>query len=160
MGLALLVSSPAYAKVDINLDSSRSIEMTCGGTEVKIECGYNDNFTEGGDDRICSANKLILTLKSGEAIHPKPPETFEQGATPIGIECARERTNPQKNLILIQYLSFGSYDCAKCFQDIVLTPEGELVSRNTDWSSNRLSRERNAIQIETRYNKLNTEKGN
>lgn len=134
------------------LDTSRQIAMTCGGTKIEIMCGYNQSFRQV-DDRVCSDNKLIFTLSDGKTIYPKPPESFESGTTPIGISCGRARNRSDILLIRVIFLS-GSYNCNKCFQDIIYKPNGEPANKEPSYKNDRFDpSKQNVTYIEDRNHK-------
>ena len=136
------------------LDTSRRVEMTCGGTRVELICGYNKDFRQS-DDRICSNNTLIFTLPDGEVVLPKPTdwEEVEKWYTPISVSCRHEKENPDSFYIYTRYLS-GSYNCMKadhnCNVEVLYSPEGEFFSTYSPDYKIRLDDHMNTISIEDR----------
>lgn len=131
------------------LDSSRRVEMTCGGTKVELVCGYNQDFRQI-DDRICSDNKLIFTLADGRMVFPKMGDSPEEKTyTPISISCREELKNPQKLYIYTRYQN-GSYNCVKfsrhCNQEVIFTLKGDRVKS----SDVNLDSHGNTVSIEER----------
>lgn len=143
-----VVAGVPYVAAKPGLDTARRIEMTCGGTTVEIICGYNQNFRQA-DDRVCSNNTLIFTFEDGQQEFPKPPENFEPGTAPIAIECGTEKDNPQNSLIRIVYLS-GSYNCHKCYQDMIFNPAAEVYNQRIRSGEISFGSHRNVIHLETR----------
>lgn len=133
------------------LDTSRRVEMTCGGTKVGLICGYNQNFRQT-DDRICSDNTLIFTLPDGNEIKPEMGDSPEHEAyTPISISCRHQKGKPNNFYIYTRYLN-ASYNCMKfnrhCNQEVVFTLDGMKV--NTYKSGLVLDPHENIVAIEER----------
>lgn len=155
-----LLSNAIYAETTVPnvvakpwLDTSRKIQMTCGGTKVELVCGYNQNFRQT-DDRICSDNTLIFTLPDGQVVLPKIPEGYSsENYTPISISCRYEAGKPQ-NFYIYTRNQNGSYNCMKdshnCNIEMIFSVTGETIDTYGPDSNLRLGSHGNTISLEER----------
>jgi hypothetical protein len=106
-------------------DTARSISMTCGGTKVTIECGYNKNISET-DNRFCNENKLTFYPEGGHLISIPIPKSHDPNSTPISIECGTGKND--RMYIGINYLMGSYYTCGNCIVFEIYSPDGLILS--------------------------------